>query len=73
MLKRNELTREDIVNLLRSNIILAEDNEVYEERMTKDGIKWHNNILRHLIDDLGDDHLAYNTNTGFFEYVGAPK
>jgi hypothetical protein len=61
MLKRNEMTRKEIVAFLKLNIYDPQGNAHYEGS---------NDMLEHLIDEFGDPNLAYNTETGFFDYIG---
>lgn len=61
MLKRNEMTRKEIVAFLKLHIYDHQGNDHYEGS---------NDMLEHLIDEFGDPNLAYNTETGFFDYIG---
>ena len=63
MLKRNEMTREEIVAFLKLNLPDKSNKlSTYEEGMY--------DAVEHLIDEFSDPNLAYNTETGFFDYIG---
>ena len=66
MLKRDELTRQEIVDFLWKNMPNMNDRGHLTEVEALAQIE----ILEHLIDEFGDKNLAYNTDTGFFDYVG---
>ena len=61
MLKQNEMTRKEIVEFLKLNFYKHPDNDFFEGA---------NDMLDHLIDEFSDPNLAYNTETGFFDYIG---
>lgn len=66
MLKQTEMTREEIVTYLKLN--LMSDREC--NHFSEDYINGTNNIIEHLIDVFSDSNLAYNTDTGYFDYIG---
>ena len=67
MLKRDSMTREEIVAFFKLNIL---DDYLYKSCYSQDYADGVNDTLKHLIDEIGDPNLAYNTETGFFDYIG---
>lgn len=67
MLKQDNFTREEIVSFLKLNML---DEPMIKSCFSKDFSDGVNYILEHLIDEFGDSNLAYNTETGFFDYIG---
>lgn len=67
MLKRESMTREEIVAFLKLNVL---SDGMVNSCFSKDFAEGINYILDHLIDEIGDPNLAYNTKTGFFDYIG---
>ena len=64
MLKQNEMTRKEIVAFLKLN--MCKDSKLVIGEID-DAV---NDMLEHLIDEFGDPNLAYNTDTGYFDYIG---
>jgi hypothetical protein len=68
MLKQDNFTREEIVAFLKLNIADSIQDRPYYAG--DDFVKGINHVLEHLIDEFSDPNLAYNTETGFFDYTG---
>lgn len=63
MLKRDEMTRKEIVAFLKLN--LPDESDKLSEY-----VNGMYDMLDHLIDEFEDKNLAYNTETGYFDYIG---
>ena len=66
MLKHDSMTRKEIAAFIEGSRIDPDD----EIKMSPEQIKGWNLLLDYLIDEFSDKDLAYNTETGFFDYVG---
>ena len=60
------ISRKEIVNFLKLNAL--EDCDI--SHLSEDFIQGYNYLLEHLIEEIGDDSLKYDSESGFFEYVG---
>lgn len=63
-----EMTRQEIANFIKSCKKTDETKDGCP--YSKDQLKAVNDFIDYIVDELGDPNLAYNTETGFFDYIG---
>jgi len=71
MLKQQNMTQQEIVEWILSGRDNDIDKSVSEGcRYSREQLEAVNQYIDYIVGELTDPDLAYNTETGFFDYVG---